>query len=188
MPSHPSSDRTDSSPSGWTHRILVLVLAALGCGIATYLTLFQVHVLPSVWDPFFGPGSRRVLTSGLSQSLPVPDASLGAGAYLAEGIATAIGGARRWRTMPWVVLGSGVIMAGLALAAIGLVAAQLFVIHAFCTLCLTSAAISLTIGSLGLHEVLAAFGCVRRRLESGVSLRTALVGASSDHQSVENAS
>jgi hypothetical protein len=31
-----------------------------------------------VWEPFFGNGSRLILTSGVSRILPVPDAALGA--------------------------------------------------------------------------------------------------------------
>jgi hypothetical protein len=35
-----------------------------------------------VWEPFFGDGSRTVLTSGISRLLPVPDAALGAFEHL----------------------------------------------------------------------------------------------------------
>ena len=72
-------------------RPVVVVLALVGCAVATVLTPFQVGVLDDVWEPFFGDGSRRVLTSALSRALPVPDAALGAVAYLAEAVLTALG-------------------------------------------------------------------------------------------------
>jgi hypothetical protein len=52
-------------------------VALVGFAMAAYLTLFQLGVLDSVWEPFFGDGSRTVLTSGISRLLPVPDAALG---------------------------------------------------------------------------------------------------------------
>ncbi len=42
------------NPSGWSQRLPIVGLALVGFGIATYLTLFQVGVLSSVWEPFFG--------------------------------------------------------------------------------------------------------------------------------------
>jgi uncharacterized membrane protein len=135
----------------------VVVLALAGCGIATALTLYQVGVLGSVWEPFFGDGSRRVLTSALSRALPVPDAALGAAAYLAEAVLAGAG--RPYR--PWVVLAGQAVAAGLGLAALGLLAVQAFLVGAFCTLCLVSAALSLTIAALVLPEVPATLTRVR---------------------------
>lgn len=152
-----------SGPSSWRRRIPVIVLSLVGLGIATTLTLFQVGVLNSVWDPFFGDGSRRVLTSSVSQALPVPDASLGAAAYLLEAILESIGNVDRWQTRPWIVAAAGVVAAGLGIAALGLVALQALLVRAFCTLCLCSAAISLLVAVLVVPEVLAALGTIRRR-------------------------
>jgi uncharacterized membrane protein len=140
-------------------RSVVVVLAIVGCVVATVLTLFQVGVLDGVWEPFFGDGSRRVLTSALSRALPVPDAALGAVAYLAEAVLTALGRPDR----PKVVLASAVVAAGLGLAALGLIAAQVFLVGAFCTLCLVSAALSLTIAALVLPEVRPAVERLRSR-------------------------
>lgn len=141
-------------------RPVVVLLALVGCGVATVLTLFQVAVLDSVWEPFFGDGSRRVLTSALSRALPVPDAALGAVAYLAEAVLTALGRPDR----PKVVLAAAAVAAGLGLAALGLIAAQVFLVGAFCTLCLVSAALSLTIAGLVLPEGLSAVERVRSRV------------------------
>lgn len=152
-----------SEPSAWRHRLPVIVLSLAGFAVATVLTLFQVGVLDSVWEPFFGDGSRRVLTSSVSEALPVPDASLGAAAYLAEAVLEAVGGPRRWWDRPWVVLVAGLVAAGLGLAALGLIGAQALLVQDFCTLCLTSAAISMLVAALVTPEVLTAVRWLRER-------------------------
>jgi hypothetical protein len=63
-----------------------------GFAIAAYLTLFQLGVLHMVWEPFFGDGSRTVLTSRISRLLPVPDAALAAAGYLLDAVAGLVGG------------------------------------------------------------------------------------------------
>jgi len=152
-----------SEPSDWRHRVPVILLSLAGFATAAILTLFQLGLLDTVWEPFFGDGSRRVLTSSLSTALPVPDASLGAAAYLTEAVLEALGGRGRWRGHPWVVLAAGAVAAGLGLAALGLIAAQVFFVRDFCTLCLTSAAISLLIAGLVAPEVRAALRRLRER-------------------------
>ncbi|HEX5271909.1 MAG TPA: vitamin K epoxide reductase family protein, partial [Gemmataceae bacterium] len=83
----------------------MLATALAGCGIATYLTLYQVDIVSHVWEPLFGDGSRYILKeSAVARNLPIPDAALGAAAYLAEAILELIGGDDRWRTRPRVVL------------------------------------------------------------------------------------
>src|SRR5262245_21335128 len=58
--------------------------AFIGCGIAVYLALYQLGVLTSVWEPFFGSGSRDVLHSKMARFLPFPDALFSAVGYLIE--------------------------------------------------------------------------------------------------------
>jgi uncharacterized membrane protein len=140
------------SPSSWSHRLPVIVLALVGCGIATYLTLYQLRVTAGVWDPLFGSASsERVLT----WARPVPDALLGAIAYVVEAALTVLGGPDRWRTHPRLVLLFGVVLAGLALTSLALILIQALLIHAACSLCLLSAAISFVNAWLGYPEVLA---------------------------------
>src|SRR6478735_4374840 len=98
------------NPSTWPRRLPALFLSLLGCVIATYLTLYQMDILSSVWEPFFGAGSRMILKeSALARRLPVPDASLGAVAYLLDVILDCLGGETRWRTSPWIVLALGLV-------------------------------------------------------------------------------
>ena len=55
------------------HRSTALVaLAVVGFAISAYLAAFELGFVTDPWDPFFGDGSRRVLTSAIAGSLPVP--------------------------------------------------------------------------------------------------------------------
>lgn len=147
----------ETNPSRWSERGPIVGLSALGLAIATYLTLYQLDVIGSVWEPFFGTGSARILRSDFSRSLPIPDASLGALAYLIDAIGTAIGGRDRWRTRPYLVLGVGLVIALAALAGLGLAAAQPLAFGTGCTLCLASTAISVALAWLAHREVRAAW-------------------------------
>ena len=85
-----------ANPSHWAHRLPVIVLALVGCAVSAYLTLYQWHVAASVWDPLFGSvSSEAVLSSSVSRALPLPDATLGALAYLVEAMVTSLGGSDR---------------------------------------------------------------------------------------------
>ncbi len=68
---------------------------------------------------------------------------------------TALGGADRWRTRPALVAIFGLLLVGLAVTGLGLVLTQIFILHALCTLCLFSAAISFANAWLGHKEVVA---------------------------------
>jgi hypothetical protein len=53
-------------------------------------------VFDGVWEPFFGEGSRKILTSWVSELMhPMPDAALGAFGYLVDAVTGAISGRRR---------------------------------------------------------------------------------------------
>ena len=117
-------------------RTLIAGLALAGLAIAVYLTLYQLGIVPTVWEPFFGDGSRKVLHSPISRLLPVPDASLGAVGYLVE-IVTGL--------TPKTVLVFGLVAAAMALFGLLLAAVQAFWLRAGCTLCLASAGISVAI-------------------------------------------
>ncbi len=158
-----SSRGAASDPSAWSARLPILGLTFVGLCIASYLAAYQLGIVPTVWEPFFGDGSRRVLHSFISRMLPVPDAALGAAGYFAEFVAGMIGGSNRWRTMPWMVALYGAIVAFVSVTAIGLAGVQLFVIHHACTLCLTSAAISIVIAWLARHEVFASLALLKER-------------------------
>ena len=97
-----------------------------------------------------------MLHSFVSRLLPVPDAALGAAGYAAELIGGMIGGTERSQTQPGLVVAYGIVVAFVTLTAVLLVIVQVLVIRAGCTLCLTSAAISLVVAGLARREVFAA--------------------------------
>jgi uncharacterized membrane protein len=156
------------NPSAWGQRLPIVALALVGFGIATYLTLYQLDVLAAVWEPFFGDGSRRVLGSRLSRVLPVPDAALGAFSYLVDAVTGAVGGTRRWKTMPWIVVVFGLAVGPLGVVSIVLVVAQPLVVGAWCTLCLGSAVISLVMIGPAMDEMLASLQYLRRIRDAGL--------------------
>lgn len=158
------------NPATWPQRIPIIVLAVIGFGIAGYLALYQFRLLPDVWEPFFGNGSVKVLNSPISHVLPIPDAALGALGYLVDAIAGAIGGRRRWRTMPWIVIFFGIAVGPLGVISVMLVVFQPVLFDAWCTLCLVTAFISVVMIGPSMDEVLASLQYLKRVKESGKSL------------------
>lgn len=148
-----------SNPSAWPERLWQVALALVGAAVAGYLTLVQLRVLGPAWDPVFGDGSQQVLHSAFSRSLPFPDAALGLVAYLADVGLGLTGGPSRWRTRPWPAYLLALVVLGAALGGMALVAVQALVVHAFCSLCLLSAGLSVAIlGVNRLREARAALG------------------------------
>lgn len=154
------------NPAAWSQRLPIVGLALLGVGIATYLALWQYDAISDVWEPFFGRGSERILDSELSYVLPIPDAALGAAAYLADAIAGLIGGRQRWRTMPWIVVVFAVLVGPLGAVSIGLVVAQPVMYDSWCTLCLASAVVSVVMIPPAMDEALASLQHLRRVYDS----------------------
>lgn len=135
---------------------LLVILALSGGAISGYLALCQLGVVATPWDPIFGDGTARVLTSAPARALPVPDALLGAFAY---GLEVALLVAARAASPParrLLVVGLGVLAAVMALAGIVLVALQALVIGAWCLLCLASAGISWAIAVIAVPEAVSA--------------------------------
>jgi uncharacterized membrane protein len=158
-----SVTRDDAIPAGWDYdpsawwsqRMPIVAMALVGFVIAAYLALYQVGIVPTVWEPFFGEGSETILHSWVSKVLPVSDAALGAFGYLLDAVTGAIGGRRRWRTMPWIVVLFGVAVGPLGAVSILLVILQPVVFGTWCTLCLVTAAISVAMIGPAMDEVLA---------------------------------
>ena len=156
------------NPSTWGQRLPIVGLALVGFGVAVYLALYQIGVVAAVWEPFFGDGSRRVLDSRLSRVLPIPDAALGAFGYLVDAATGAIGGTRRWKTMPWIVIVFGLAVGPLGVVSVALVVSQPLVVGAWCTLCLASAVLSLAMIGPAMDEMLASLQYLRRVRNAGL--------------------
>lgn len=131
--------------------------------------MFQLGHIDSVWEPFFGRGSEVILTSSISHVLPVPDAALGALAYLADVVTGLIGGRARWRRMPWIVVLFGIAVGPLGAVSVLLVILQPVLFGTFCTLCLGSALVSLVMIGPAMDEVLASLQHVARARRRGAS-------------------
>ena len=129
-----------------------------------------------MWEPFFGDGSRRILSSSVSRVLPIPDAALGALGYVADAASGVVGGPERWRRRPWIVILFGVAVGPLGAVSILLVILQPVVYDAWCTLCLASAVISVVMIGPAMDEVLASLQHLARERRAGRSLWRALLG------------
>lgn len=158
------------NPATWSQRLPIVGLAMLGVGIASYLSLYQLDVFDTVWEPFFGDGSQRILNSRISHVLPIPDAALGAMGYLIDAIAGVIGGTKRWKTMPWIVIVFGLAVGPLGFVSIMLVVFQPVLLDAWCTLCLASAVVSVAMIGPAMDEMLASLQHMKREKEAGRSL------------------
>lgn len=158
------------NPSSWGQRGPIIVLAFISFLIARYMAAFQLGHIDSVWDPFFRPGTTKVLTSDVSKSFPVSDAGLGAVSYLMEGLSGFLGGTSRWRTTPWMVVLFGIMIVPLGVVSIALVVMQPVVVGAWCAPCLLTALFMLVMIPMALDEVWATAQFLLRARREGRSL------------------
>ena len=181
----------DFSPSSWFQRLPIIALAFVGLYISRYLAAYQLGHIDGVWDPFFagapGPqnGTEEIITSRVSRAWPVPDAGLGAVTYALEILIGLIGSARRWRTMPWVVLLFGILIVPLGIVSITFIVIQPIVIGTWCTLCLVAAAAMLLQIPYALYELVATIQFLRRRVRAGQSLLVVLFTGDTDEGPTE---
>lgn len=147
----------DYNPSEWNQRIPICILGGLGFLISTYLAFFQWGLVSTVWDPFFGKQSMEVIDSDVShlmyKYMGIPDAALGAYAYLGDAIFGIAGSTRRWQYRPWLVILFGIDIIPLGIVSIVLVIIQTFVLNAWCFLCIVTAIISLILIIMAYDEV-----------------------------------
>lgn len=143
------------NPSAWGQRAPIIGFALLSFFISRYLSAYQLGHIDSVWDPFFGDGTRTILESDVSKAFPISDAGLGAVAYMFEALTGLIGNTRRWRTMPWMVVLFSLQVVPLGVVSIVLVILQPVSVGAWCTLCLLTALIMLVMIPPAVDEVFA---------------------------------
>lgn len=155
----------DYNPSAWSQRLPICVLAGVAFVIATYMALYQWRLVPTAWDPLFGPQTAKVLDSHVSEVMRrwigIPDAALGAIAYLGDAVFGLAGSTRRWQTRPWLVILFGLDVIPLGIVSAVLVVLQGTVVGEWCTLCLVTAAISLLLVYLAYDEVWASLRWLR---------------------------
>jgi len=171
----------DYSPSDWLQRAPIIALAFVGLFVSRYLAGYQLGHTPQAWDPFFGAGTERIITSSVSEAWPVSDAGLGAVTYMLEILTGLLGGRNRWRTMPWLVVLFGVMIVPLGAVSIFFIVIQPIVIGTWCTLCLIAAAAMLLQIPYSFDELLATGQFLVDRHRKGKSvLRVFLFGDTSE--------
>lgn len=145
------------NPSSWSQRLPICLLAMVAFLIATYLALYQWRLIDTVWDPFFGDETAKVLDSDVSEKMRhwmlVPDAALGALAYLGDALFGLAGSTRRWQYRPWMVVLFGIDVIPLGIVSAILVVLQGTVVGSWCTLCIVTATISLILVYMAYDEV-----------------------------------
>lgn len=164
-------------PSSWNQRLPIVLLAFVGLFVSRYLAAYQLGHIPAAWDPFFGDGTERIVTSWLSEAWPVPDAGLGAATYVLEIVTGVIGSRRRWRTMPWLVLAFGIMIVPLGATSIFFIIVQPVWLGTWCSLCLLAALAMLIQIPYSFDEILATLQFLRAsRRERRSLLRTLIYG------------
>lgn len=176
------------NPSVWTQRLPIIGLALIGLYVSRYLAAYQLGHVPSVWEPFFAGsavdprnGTEEIITSSVSKAWPVSDAAVGGYTYLLEILTGVVGSRTRWRTMPWLVLLFGLMIAPLGITSIFFIVIQPIVIGTWSTLALIAAAAVLVQIPYSLDELLATLQFLRRRVNAGQNwLRVLLVGGTDE--------
>ncbi|WP_207384206.1 vitamin K epoxide reductase family protein [Legionella nagasakiensis] len=179
----------DYSPSSWFQRLPIIILAFIGLFISRYLTSYQLGHIEHVWEPFF-PGSlndpkngtEEIITSYVSEAWPVSDAGLGAVVYLLEILTGIIGGANRWRAMPWLVLLFGIMIVPLGVVSITFIVIQPILLDTWCTLCLIAAVAMLIQVPYSFDELIATGVFLWRRWRAGRPLLRILFVGDTDEE------
>lgn len=154
------------NPSAWRQRIPICILALVAFVIATHMALYQWRLIDEPWDPAFGEQTRNVLDSDVALMMHgwfgVPDAALGAIAYLGDAIFGLAGSTRRWQYRPWLVILFGIDVIPLGIVSAILVICQATIVGNWCFLCLITAVISLILVYMAYDEVFASLKLLYR--------------------------
>lgn len=175
------------NPSAWSQRVPICILAFIAFLMASHMAMYQWRLLDDVWDPVFGEQSRQVLDSDVAVMMHgwfgIPDAALGALAYLGDAIFGLAGSTRRWQYRPWMVILFGIDVIPLGIVSAVLVLCQATIVGHWCFLCLLTAVISLILVYMAYDEVYCSLKylfLVWRRTRSSRALWLALWGQASD--------
>lgn len=143
------------NPSSWLQRAPIILLAVIGFLASRYMAAFQLGHISEIYDPFFGDGTMRVLTSDISKMFPISDAGLGGLAYVIEILMGFMGDKARWRTMPWMVMFFGILVVPVGTVSVILIILQPLAVGAWCSPCLLAGIAMLAMIPATLDEVVA---------------------------------
>ncbi|HEX6376618.1 MAG TPA: NAD-dependent epimerase/dehydratase family protein [Allosphingosinicella sp.] len=182
------------NPSSWTQRLPIILLAFVGLQVSRYLAAYQLGHVEGVWEPFFEGtpadprnGTEEIITSYVSEAWPVSDAAVGGYTYALEILTGVVGSRARWRTMPWLVVLFGLMIAPLGVTSIFFIIIQPILIGTWSTLALIGAAAMLIQIPYSLDELLATLQFMRRRVRAGRSwLRVLLFGDTDEGRAGES--
>ncbi len=155
------------NPSTWLQRTPIIILGWIGFFASRYLAAYQLGYIDHVWDPFFGNGTEKVLTSAVSKSFPISDGGLGNFSYTIEALMGYMGMSNRWRTMPWMVAFFGILVIPLGVVSIVLIILQPVSVGFWCSICLLTAIAMLIMIPLTLDEVVAMIQFIVKRKKQG---------------------
>jgi nucleoside-diphosphate-sugar epimerase len=162
------------NPSTWTQRLPIILLAVVGLYVSRYLAAYQLGHVDGVYEPFFegSPadpknGTEEIITSWVSEAWPVSDAAVGGYTYALEILTGLVGSRVRWRTMPWLVVLFGLMIAPLGVVSIFFIIIQPILLGTWSTLALLGAAAMLVQIPYSLDELLASVQFIRRRARAG---------------------
>ena len=176
------------NPSSWAQRVPIIATALIGLYVSRYLGAYQLGYLLTVWDPFF-PGSpadprngtEEIVTSWVSKAWPFPDAAIGAYVYVLEIVTALVGSTRRWRTMPWLVILFGLMIAPLGVTSIVFIIIQPVLLDTWSVIALIGAAAILVQIPYSLDELIATVQFMHRRSRAGRNwIRVLFVGDTDD--------
>jgi nucleoside-diphosphate-sugar epimerase len=176
------------NPSTWGQRLPIILLAVAGLEVSRYLAAYQLGYIDGVWEPFFAGsprdpqnGTEEIITSHVAEAWPVSDAAVGGYTYALEILTGIVGSRARWRTMPWLVVLFGLMIAPLGITSIFFIVIQPILLGTWSTLALLGAAAMLIQIPYSLDELLASLQFMRRRVKAGQSwLRVLLFGDTDD--------
>lgn len=155
------------NPSDWSPRLITVSLAMVCWFLSRYMSAYQLGYIDHVYDPFFGDGTTKVITSSVAHMCPVSDAGLGALVYSLEFILGWMGSNRRWRTMPWLAGVFSLMVVPAGVTSILLIVSQPVLVGAWCGLCLVTAACMLVMVLLTIPEMIAVFQLLHQAKKTG---------------------
>lgn len=155
------------NPSEWGPRVITVTLALVCWFLARYMAAYQLGYIHEVYDPFFGTGTTKVISSSVANMFPISDAGLGALVYSLEFLLGWMGSDRRWRTMPWLAGIFSLMVVPAGVTSILLIVSQPVLVGAWCGLCLVTAACMLVMILLTIPEMVAVFQLLYQAKKSG---------------------
>ena len=168
------------NPSRWSERIPIVILGVVAMLIAFYLASYQFGWIDHVFDPVFGRGTERVLSSRVSELFPVSDALLGSLCYAIDWIFGLVGGTKRYKTLPWAVIIFGIGIIPFGLTNIGLTLSMPSIVGSWCFLCLINTFIAIIMIPYAWDEIWLSLIAMRNMMRNGASFWEAFSGRRAD--------